>query len=130
MLSNALYTSHQPLTRGSYTSTTACSSPPFSFATAAKAQVKLDCVSLYMTPPLSAAATATSNNPSARFALRSYALLTLLRGVSVNAVGLEDDWDVKQVDNIATAHHKSEEADERAVHAADSRVFHPHAEGH
>ena len=98
----------------------------FHFATAAKAQVKLDCVSLYMTigpltqsPPLFAVATATSNNSSARFALRSYAL-TLLRGVSVNAVGLEAKGDIKQADNIATAHHKSEEeADERAVHAAD-----------
>ena len=99
----------------------------FHFATAAKAQVKLDYVSLYMTiepltqsPPLSAAATATSNNPSARFAFPSYALLTLLRGVSVDAVGLEDDWDIKQVDNIARAG--------RSRRGFTS--FRPHAEGH
>ena len=93
------------------------------FATASKAQVKLVCVSLYKTiesltqsPPLSSAATAMSNSPSARFTLRSYALLTLLHGASVDAVELEADWDIKQAANIAAAYHKSEEeAGERAV---------------
>ena len=90
------------------------------FATAAKAQVKLVCVSLYKTvesfiesPLLS---TATLSSPNLRFTLRSYALLTLLHGAFVDAVDLEPDWGIKQAANIASAFHKSEEeAGERAV---------------
>ena len=94
------------------------------FAKAAKVQVKLVCVSLYKTiesltqSPLSSSITtaATLNRPSTRFALRSYALLTLLRGASVDALDLEPGWGIKQAANIASAYHKSEEqADERAV---------------
>ena len=95
------------------------------FAKAAKAQVKLVCVSLYKTIesliqyPVSsskAPAPATLNSPSTRFALRSYALLTLLHGASVDALDLEPGWGIKQAANIASTYHKSEEeADERAV---------------
>ena len=95
------------------------------FSKATKTQVKLACVSLYKTIeslvqlPLSSsitAAAATLNRPSARFALRSYALLTLLHGASVDAVDLEPGWGIKQAANVASAYHKSEEeADERAV---------------
>ena len=51
-------------------------------------------------------ATATSNHPSTRFAFRSYALLTLLHGASVDAMDLEADWDIKQAANLATACHE------------------------
>ncbi len=95
------------------------------FAKAAKAQVKLVCVSLYKTiesliqsPVSSSIATtaATLNSPSTRFALRSYALLTLLHGASVDALDLEPGWGIKQAANIASTYHKSEEeADEPAV---------------
>ena len=93
------------------------------FAIAAKAQVKLVCVSLYKTiesliqPAFSSSiATLTLSSPSTRFNLRSYAILTLLHGASVGAVDLEPDWGAKQAANIASAYHKSEEeADERAV---------------
>jgi len=93
------------------------------FSTAAKAQVKLVCVSLYKTvesliesPLSSSIATATLSNPNLRFTLRSYALLTLLHCAFVDAVDLEPNWGVKQAANIASAFHKAEEeADERAV---------------
>jgi hypothetical protein len=95
------------------------------FAKAAKVQVKLVCVSLYKTiesliqSPLSsstAAPTATLNSPSTKFALRSYALLALLHGASVDVLDLEPGWGIRQAANIASAYHKAEEeADERAV---------------
>ena len=95
------------------------------FSKAEKAQVKLVCVSLYKTiesliqSPISsstATATVTLNSPRTRFALRSYALLTLLHGASVDALELESGWGIKQAANIASTYHRSEEeADERAV---------------
>ena len=93
------------------------------FSKAAKAQLKLVCVSLYKTiesliqsPVSSSTATATLNSPRTRFALRSYALLTLLHCTTVDALELEPGWGIKQAANIASMYHRSEEeADERAV---------------